>query len=93
MFRCGNRRLHVAIGRYLPNQVPQGCNLCDSQEPGDEFHSLFNCPSFSNERRIFIKKCYDVRPNVLSMSKMFNTANTKELKNLSRFCKVIMSEF
>ena len=42
-FRCGNHRLPaLANGRYLPNQVPQGCNLCESQEPGDEFHFLFN---------------------------------------------------
>ena len=92
-FRCGNHRLPVANGRYLPDQLPQYCNMCDIQDPGDEFHYLFKCPVFKKFRKKFIKPYYRQRPNVQKMHMLFSSRNTKELKNLSRFCKTIMSSF
>ena len=37
-FRCGNKTLHISVGRYLPGKAQMLCNLCNTAERGDEYH-------------------------------------------------------
>ena len=92
-FRCGNHRLPVSEGRYLPNQEDKFCTLCKMNDPGDEFHFLFKCPFFETDRKVLIKTYYTRRPNVLKMKQLFNSKNIRVLKKLSRFCQIIMARF
>ena len=92
-FRCGNHRLPVSAGRYLPNQENKFCTLCKMNDTGDEFHYLFKCPFFETDRKVLIKTYYTRRPNVLKMKQLFNSKNIRVLKKLSRFCQIIMARF
>ena len=50
-FRTSNHNLPVETGRW--KNVPfvnRICKLCNN-DVGDEFHYLFKCPSFVNERK------------------------------------------
>ena len=91
-FRCANHRLPIVTGRYAgierDNRV---CNFCDTNKIGDEFHYLFECPKLKADRLKFIKPYYRIRPNALKMMQLFNSENSKELINLAKFCRKIMS--
>ena len=55
-FRTSNHKLPIETGRWeaIPYQERK-CFLCIDNEIGDEFHYLFTCPYFANERHIFLK--------------------------------------
>jgi len=92
-FRCGIHRLPIAEGRFIPNQTIKMCNMCNSQDQGDEYHYILVCPAFNDLRKMYLKQYYTVRPNVLKMSQLFNVTSTKQLANLAKFCKLIMDQF
>jgi hypothetical protein len=92
-FRCGSHRLPIRDSRYLNDNEPKLCTLCNSNDPGDEFHYLLICPEFQNARKKFVKKYYYTRPNVLKMNQLFNAQSQKELLNLAKFVSIIMSTF
>ena len=92
-FRCGNHRLPVANCRYLPDQPMGVCPLCKITVQCDEFHYVLVCPILNDIRTLYVKKCYYVRPDVLKFHQLFNATSVKQLKNLSKFCKIIMSKF
>ena len=52
-----NHKLPVENGRWKniarENRI---CLLCNNGEIGDEFHYLFKCQYFGNQRKIYIKK-------------------------------------
>ena len=51
-FRCGNHRLPINTLRYASiNSSNRYCSLCENQEIGDEYHYLFNCTFFIEERK------------------------------------------
>ena len=56
-FRTTNHKLPVENGRWKniarENRI---CPLCNNGEIGDEFHYLFKCQYFGNQRKIYIKK-------------------------------------
>ena len=65
-FRCGNHHLPCVAGRYV--NIPRSerkCNLCDLNAIGDEFHYLFECTYFSDDRAKYISRYYVIRPNIL----------------------------
>ena len=93
-FRCGNHKLPIANCRYSDQaQELHVCTLCNLQVQGDEFHYLLVCPFFTETRKRYIKKYFSRRPNIIKFRQLFSSKNIKQLKNLSRFCKVIMSKF
>ena len=54
-FRCVSHRLPVECGRFLNiDRSERLCELCNSNEIGDEFHYIFNCEFFNNERLKFL---------------------------------------
>ena len=93
-FRCGNHRLPVVSGRYshtdLQNRL---CYLCNERKIGDEFHYLFECKVFINERKLYLKRKYRIRPNTSKMHSLFNSTSIDELVRLAKFCKIIMLRF
>jgi hypothetical protein len=93
-FRCGNHKLPVSDSRYQHNPTnTKRCTLCHLNEQGDEFHYVLVCPILHDSRKNLLKKYYYTRPNVLKLNQLFNVENVKELSNLAKFVKMIMSLF
>ena len=91
-FRTANHKLPVEKGRW--ENIPyedRKCQACDKNEIGDEFHYLFTCPAFSNERTHLIKPYYYNRPNILKLKQLMQSRNKNTLMNLSKFLKHIMT--
>ena len=64
--------------------------LCNKNDLGDEYHYLLICPFFSDKRKQFIDKYYFTRPNMPKFKDLLNNQNINTLKNLSKFCGVIL---
>lgn len=92
LFLTRNHRLPIEIGRWqnIPIQ-DRKCNICN--DIGDEFHYLFVCPEFENDRKIYIDNFYINRPSMFKFVSLVTSENTNKLKNLSIFCMKIMQHF
>ena len=93
-FRCSNHHLPIVSGRY--SNTPRSmrlCNICNLHSLGDEFHYLFECPFFANDRKLFLNKYFIRRPNTFKMEKLFNSTNPQTRVNLVKFCYKIMTHF
>ena len=67
--------------------------LCQTNKLGDEFHYLFECPTFDLMRSQYIPKFYVRRPNIYKFDLLFNNCNINILKKLSKFIKNILKAF
>jgi hypothetical protein len=71
-FRTTNHKLPVENGRWKSiareNRI---CPLCNNGEIGDEFHYLFKCQYFGNQRKIYIKKNIRINPNIIKNLKNY----------------------
>ena len=80
-----SHRLEVETGRWArPNAIPFAerlCKICNKLE--DEFHFIFECPVYSDLRKLYVSRYYFNRPNMYKMVELFNTTNKKQLRNLS----------
>ena len=89
-FRLSNHKLPIETGRWFNISREQRiCPLCINDTLGDEFHYLFECDEFSEERRCYLKKYYLRNPNVIKINELFNTGNKTILSKLYMFIKII----
>ena len=65
------------------------CHKCQMNELGDEFHYVFCCPFFENDRRLYLKSYYYKYPNVLKYNKLFCSEKKNQLSKLAKFMKTI----
>ena len=94
-FRTGNHRLPITESRY--EEGGRGvdltkCKLCNLSDLCDEYHVLFVCKFFVEERKRYLKKYFYHRPNALKLHALFNS-NMKQLSQLTKFIKIILSHF
>ena len=59
------------------------CRICNILE--DEFHFIFECPVYSDLRKLYIDKYYINRPSMFKLIELFNTDRKKQIRNLSIF--------
>lgn len=96
-FRCGNtklpsnRRFNVHVDGL--DILDKSCNLCSSNLIGDEYHYLFECSKFENERTRLLKPYFRKRPNTIKMYELFNSSDVKMLSYLAKFTKIIQDSF
>ena len=91
-FRCRSHNLPCNKDRFnISDPDDLCCEICNTR--GDEFHYIFVCPKFVNERRKYLPKYYTTRPNILKMNELFKSRKIKVLRNLSIYCKCIMDNF
>ena len=91
-FRTGSHNLPITKRRYNDDEdVDVQCKFCDSNYC-DEFHVLFKCEYFKEQRKLYLKQFYYVRPSAFKMISLFNSCK-KETSNLAKFCKFIASKF
>jgi hypothetical protein len=89
-FRTRNHHLPKEIGNWARIQLND--RLCTSfNKLGDEFHFLFECKIFENERKRFLKPYYFRRPNIIKTSELMNTNNKQERLKVDKFVKCILS--
>lgn len=89
-FRTTNHNLPIESGRWgNTDRNDRKCNLCNLNEVGDEFHYLFVCSAFQNERSNFLKQKIRTRPNILKMRDLFQTKNLSDLYKLCNFIHLI----
>ena len=64
--RTANHKLAVETGRWGKISYDQRiCNMCSSNEIGDEFHTLLKCPTFSHIRNDYIPSYFVKYPSIL----------------------------
>ena len=89
-FRTRNHRLPIEVGRWGNIPISERiCHLCKS-EIGDEFHYIFKCTSFNDERKSYTKAYFRNHPNTYKMNELMNSTNTLVLKQLTCFTEKIM---
>ena len=94
MFRVGNHGLPVEKSRYTAGGggVDVICKLCNRGDICDEFHVLFLCPHFNDQRAKYLNKSYSERPSTLKMYTLFNSGQNKTQK-LAKFVRCILKQF
>ena len=85
--RLSSHRLEIEVGRWArPNRTPldqRKCRVCDKVE--DEFHFILECGLYSQIRKIYIKKYFWGRPNMIKLKELMQTTNERTLLNLALF--------
>ena len=93
-FRCGTHRLPIESGRFFSIERSERiCDLCNLGELGDEFHYLFSCDYFKQERYKFLPHDLCKNKNIISFSELMNSQDKYVLIGLSKFCKIAMPIF
>ena len=89
-FRTCTHHLPITKRRFKDETADVTCPLCSSGDVGDEYHYLFHCDFFRNQREKFIPQEIIKQPQTGSMGKLFEC---NALTNTARFVKIIMSRF
>ena len=89
-FITTNNELPVNVQRYEDiERRDRVCPKCDLIDIGDEYHYLFICPYFLNERNELIPKKFTRRPNVFTFQELMNCEDKKSLLKLKHFVGII----
>ena len=86
----------IVNGKYSDIAVDdRNCTLCNvkQREIGDEFHYLFKCTFFKEERVRYIKRYFYNNPNMYKMTQLFNDVNHRDMLNLGKFIYTIICHF
>jgi hypothetical protein len=82
-FRCRSSRIPIESGICSGIQRQDRlCSLCAINEVGDEFHYIFICPFFKNDRILLLENYFWHSPSAFKMNLSFNTSG-KRLKNVN----------
>jgi hypothetical protein len=94
--RCGSYRLPIECGRFFGiDRDEHLCDLCDHSELGDEFHYLYNCSYFAEERKKYLpRNLLQVRNVIISFNSLMNNSDDRfVLMGLAKYCNIVMSIF
>ena len=69
------------------------CKICDKNEIGDEFHYLFICPVFQEDRNRLLKEYYRKIPSMYKLIELMSTINMKDLRKLAEFPTIVIRKF
>ena len=93
-FRTNNHRLPIVTGRYNNvNRIHRICELCNTDDLGDEYHYLLKCNHFKSKREELLDVNYLENAHTLKMKQLMNSQNTSELIRLSKFITIILDHF
>ena len=93
-FRCLSNNLPIETGRFLNiDRSERFCNLCNTNELGDEFHYLFKCTFFNTTRHKYLPRNMCSNPDVLKFNDLMNTSDLFTLIGIAKFCKTVIKAF
>ena len=85
-FRISNHRLPIQIDRWRNiNRENRVRNLCQSRELGDEYHYLFECTEFNQDRVRLIPPIYRSSPSNVKYCALMCSNSVVELSKLCKF--------
>ena len=93
-YKTGHHRLPIETGRWDDTPLNERkCNVCNKNDIGDEYHYLFSCDFFKNERKLYLKPYFYVNPNIYKYRELFTSNTETTLIKLSNFVRIIMQKF
>ncbi len=93
-FRCSSHKMPIEQGRFFGIQRNDRiCNICNRDEIGDEFHYLFKCDYFTEERRKYIPEEIFRSPNTFKYNSFMNSTDKNPSVKMSLFMKIIVTKF
>ena len=95
-FRCRNVKIPVVTLGYAQENVEyenRKCQLCDTNELGDEYHYILKCPTFQAQRNRYLTEFYTGNPNRNKLSQLFQSSNTTVLSKLAKLIFEINKKF
>ena len=92
-FPTSNHKLPIEVGRWEGVPLNERKCLHCNMDIGHEFHYLFKCSHFTNERTSYLKPYFYRRPNILKLRELYSSSNRKTLINLATFVELIMKTF
>jgi hypothetical protein len=92
-YRLSNHKLPVEIGRH--NNIIRSEIICEycKDDIGDEYHYMFVCPKFEQERLKLVPKNCIKRRSVKVFCDLMSTKSINTLKKLATMSKIIMNTF
>ena len=92
-FRCRCNKLPISH-KFNEQQIYDvNCKICESNEIGDEFHYIFICHYFKEERTKFLQPYYRHYPSMYKFEQLFSSNNSRIVSDLAKFVTVIMNKF
>ena len=92
-FRCRSNYMPVSKVYKHADTYDTKCKICDENEIGDEFHYLFICPVFQEDRNRLLKEYYRKFPSMYKFIELMSTTNMKDLRKLAQFATIIIRKF
>ena len=91
-FRTRNHRLPIVTGSWGRNPIPLNDRKCEycNDKLGDEFHYLFECEKFANERVQYIKPYFFRRPTMFKVEQLFTKKDSPTFHKLCKFLMIII---
>ena len=93
-FRLCNNRLPIETGRW--RDIPRSdriCLLCNKNSIGDEFHYVFDCLYFKQDRIKYLPKYFTKNSNIIKFNELFNIKSHRKLRNVCYFLKKILNTY
>ena len=92
-FRLCNHKLPIELGRHM-NIIRNEriCVFCN-KDLGDEYHYVFSCDKFINERHKFIPKVCIQKPSSDKFCQLMGSGNSNIIMKLAKFTKLILKAF
>ena len=92
-FRCRSNYMPISKVYKHTDTYDTKCKICDKKEIGDEFHYLFICPVFQEDRNRLLKEYYRKFPSIYKFIELMSTTNMKDLSKLAEFATIIIRKF
>ena len=95
-FRCRNIKIPVVTLGYAHQNVEyenRKCQICDTNEVGDEYHYILKCPIFQLQRSRYLNEFYTRNPNREKLYLLFQNNNDIVLSKLAKFISEINRRF
>ena len=90
-FRTLNHKMPIQKGRIMNvNRKERLCRKCATRDLGDEFHYLFVCDFFKNERKMLMKSYFYNHPNTIKFAKLLGSHQKTVLLKLSKYMSIVM---